>query len=111
MKFAIHILLSVLTPCIAQVTGTLLTSGNLPIAGCNVTMGQAAALSDSTGSFRIFPATTIANPASEAKWSMHDNIFSFTLPVAKKFGFEIFNVRGKKLAEFEPKLLPAGQYS
>lgn len=111
MKFAFHLVLLALAPCMAQITGTLKTSSNQPLAGCEVKMGQTVVLSDSNGSFQINSATAIAPMFSEPKWKFLDNTLTFTLPVSKRFGFEIFNVRGNKLGEFEPRLLSPGNYS
>lgn len=111
MKFAIYIILLALTTCIAQITGTLVTDSNQPLSGCEVKMGPSVVLSDSIGSFQINSTTSIAPLASEPKWKILDNTFTFALPESKRFGFEIFNVRGDKLGEFEPRLLAAGDYS
>ena len=111
MKFAIHIMLLALTPCIAQVTGTLINSSNQPISGCAVKMGQESAVSDANGAFVINSVTAIVPLFSEPKWKFLDNTITFTLPETKRFGFEIFNVRGNKVVEFEPRLLSPGNYS
>jgi hypothetical protein len=82
MKFAMRMLgMSVMavTPCMAQITGTLVNSGNQPIAGCEVKMGSMTAMSDATGAFQLSAVSILS--------TLHRQ--------AQPKGFEIFNVQGR----------------
>lgn len=84
MRFAIQLALFAFLPSIAQVTGTLVSSADQPLAGCEVKLGASVVLSDAGGAFRFDAATAIAPAPADPERRL-----------SNRFGLQLFDMRGR----------------